>query len=193
MNKIANSRNAAICGSLIIEEKGHYYNRFIWIDSDGGRYIYNKRHLFSHADEDLTYTQGTRSLIVEFRTWRIMPLICYDLRFPVWSRNNVGYDILLYTANWPKPRHEAWNTLLRARAIENQAYVAAVNRVGKDANGLEYRGESQFVDFSGKVLANIVDRSGVIFYTLEKAPLNTYRSKYNFLKDADDFEILGLG
>jgi len=140
MKANASKMNSAICGSIIIEEDDKYFNRFIWVNPDGSIHHYDKKHLFSFAGEDKNYTSGNNKLIIEYKGWKICPLICYDLRFPVWSRNSEGYDLLIYVANWPDKRKLAWKTLLTARAIENQCYVIGVNRVGKDTKNY-YSGE----------------------------------------------------
>ncbi len=144
MRDTAREHRIILTGSLIIEEEGHYYNRLIWMQPDGTHRHYDKRHLFGYADEDNHYTAGSRKLITQVKGWRICPLICYDLRFPVWARYAPGseYDVLLYVANWPQRRVVAWKTLLQARAIENQAYCIGVNRVGEDGNGHGYPGQA---------------------------------------------------
>ena len=134
MKSNASKMNSAICGSIIIEEDDKYFNRFIWVNPDGSICQYDKKHLFSFAGEDKNYTAGNEKIIIEYKGWKICPLVCYDLRFPVWSRNSEDYDLLIYVANWPTKRKLAWKSLLVARAIENQCYVIGVNRVGKDEN-----------------------------------------------------------
>jgi len=146
MAERAKAHQAVVTGSLVIEEAGEYYNRLIWMRPDGTCATYNKRHLFAMAGEHEHYVAGRERLVVELNGWRICPMVCYDLRFPVWARNDDAYDLLIYTANWPNRRSYDWNTLLKARAIENQCYVVAVNRVGTDANGHEYNGDSCVID-----------------------------------------------
>jgi len=189
MAQEAKKLNAVVTGSLIIEEKGNFYNRLIWMRPDGSFEHYDKRHLFTLAKENDTYTAGTKKLIVEHKGFRICPLICYDLRFPVWSRNVEEYDLLIYVANWPDKRSQAWRSLLIARAIENQAYTVGVNRVGEDENGHQYRGDSMVVDFSGEVFFHTakVENSSTIH--LERTPMEVFRKKLAFLADRDAFSI----
>lgn len=192
MESIARRHRIILCGSVIIQEDGHYYNRLIWMQPDGVHYHYDKRHLFSYAGEQEAYTPGQSKLIVQVNGWRICPLICYDLRFPVFSRNDAAqpYDLLIYVANWPEKRRTAWQTLLRARAIENQCYVAGVNRVGTDGNGHPYVGDSALIDPLG---ATIWEESGaecVRTFTLEHSLLTDYRAAFPALKDADSFRLL---
>ncbi|MBK6350299.1 MAG: amidohydrolase [Steroidobacteraceae bacterium] len=179
----------AITGSLIVEEGGRHYNRLVLATPDGGCAHYDKRHLFRMAREQEHYSSGNRRLVVEIKGWRLCPLVCYDLRFPVWSRNRGDYDVLLYVANWPSRRRSAWSALLRARAIENVCYVVGVNRVGKDGNGANYSGDSVALDFLGQVLAG--DRDGVLVETvvLDRESLATFRRDFPAHLDADDFEL----
>ncbi|MDX5585850.1 MAG: nitrilase family protein, partial [Aureibaculum sp.] len=146
LKSVATTKNTAITGSLIIKENGKYYNRLVFVFPSGEIQIYDKRHTFTFAGEDKVFTAGDNKLIVDYRGWKICPLICYDLRFPVWARNIENYDVLLYVANWPKPRINAWNTLLKARAIENMCYCVGVNRVGVDSRGNTYTGNSAVYD-----------------------------------------------
>ncbi len=192
MTKWAKSRNAAVCGSLIIDVKGQFFNRFVFVRPDGDVEHYDKRHRFRLAGEVEHYSGGDRQKIIEWRGWRLCPMVCYDLRFPVWSRNCpvLNYELLLYVANWPSRRHHAWETLLRARAIENLSYVAGVNRTGTDGNDLPYRGGSAIIDFLGHDLADLGDRAGVATVTLDKAALAKFREKFPFHIDADTFSIL---
>jgi omega-amidase len=179
--------DAAICGSFMVAENGHYYNRLYWVQPDGAIFKYDKRHLFGLAKENEHYTAGTEKLIVTWRDWRICPLICYDLRFPVWSRNVENYDLLIYVANWPIPRVNAWKTLLMARAIENQSYCVGVNRVGTDGNGMYHSGESSVVDFQGHVLYQKKDEEDTFLITLNKESQANFRQKFPFLEDKDIF------
>jgi len=181
--------NAVICGSLIIEENGAYYNRFIWMQPDGTFQQYDKRHLFTLAKEHEHYQAGTQKLIIDYKGWKICPMVCYDLRFPVWSRNHENYDLLIYVANWPNKRSHHWKSLLVARAIENQCYTIGVNRMGTDANDLTYSGDSALIDYSGLILQQISTIEGVITATLDKQKQEVFRSKLSFLKDGDDFNI----
>lgn len=189
MRQMADEANAAICGSLIISEQKHYYNRFVFMKPDGSLLHYDKRHLFRLADEQLHYSPGNDRVTIRWKGWRICPMICYDLRFPVWSRNCDDYDLLLYVANWPSRRHLAWETLLRARAIENLAYVAGVNRTGSDGNGVPYSGGSAVIDYLGNEQASLGDRIGAADTTLDLAELKRFRDRFAFHKDADRFSI----
>ncbi|MGI9262239.1 MAG: amidohydrolase [Woeseiaceae bacterium] len=189
MQEKAAQANAAICGSLIIEDGGEYFNRFFCVDSSGVLVSYDKRHLFRLADEQDHYSQGKELAIFELGGFRICPLVCYDLRFPVWSRNRGDYDVLIYVANWPNRRQLAWDTLLRARAIENLAYVAGVNRVGNDGNDLPYSGGSAVIDYLGQDIANLGDTAGTATATLDLAQLEKFRDRFAFHLDADDFQL----
>ena len=181
----------AIAGSLIVEEAGRHFNRLVWAGPDGTLLHYDKRHLFRMADEQRHYAAGSRRLTVEYRGWRICPLVCYDLRFPVWSRNRGDYDLLIYVANWPARRSLAWKTLLRARAIENVCYAVGVNRIGRDGNGAAYAGDSAAVDFLGQTLAG--DRGGDFAETavLDREQLRAYRESFPVHLDADEFALGG--
>ena len=193
MRQRASDHNAVVTGSVIIEEDGHYYNRLLWVRPDGSLSGYDKRHLFTLAGEQHTYTPGQARLVEEWRGWRICPLVCYDLRFPVWSRNQPAapYDLLLYVANWPAVRRTAWMTLLRARAIENVACALGVNRIGEDENGHAYAGDSALIDAKGNYLAEAHDQDGIFTHTLSRAELDDFRSKFTALSDGDGFELLG--
>lgn len=180
---------AVVTGSFIAEENGQFFNRLVWMRPDGSYDHYDKRHLFSPASEHETYTAGQKKLVTEWMGWKICPLICYDLRFPVWSRNVEGYDLLLYVANWPERRSHHWRQLLVARAIENQCYVVGVNRCGTDGLGLQYAGDTAVVDFSGRTLYQVVDVEGIFTIRLSKEILNAYRSSLQFLADKDEFAI----
>jgi predicted amidohydrolase len=175
--------DAAVVGSLIIEEENHYYNRLVFMRPNGDFQTYDKRYLFSMAGEDKVYQAGTERLQVEWRGWQICPLICYDLRFPVWSRNTTEYDLLLYVANWPITRSFHWKSLLLARAIENQAFTIGVNCVGKDGNGYLYSGDSSIISAAGEVLFQAHDRVVMQTQTLRKADLMEVRKRLPFLKD----------
>ena len=194
LQQMAADHDVAICGSLIINETvnntAQYYNRLLWATADGGLQSYDKRHLFRMANEDQHYTAGTERLIVELNGWRICPLICYDLRFPVWSRGSNQFDLLLYVANWPAPRQSAWDTLLPARAVENLCYAAGVNRVGTDGNGVSYSGGSVIVDYLANV-SSAGNQAGALRSTLDGSKLERYRDKFPAWKDADTFAITG--
>jgi predicted amidohydrolase len=189
MKKTAADMNCAIAGSLIISEHDKFFNRLVFVDRHGMEW-YDKRHLFCIEGEETDYTAGTKPLIINLGLWKINFLICYDLRFPVWSRNRQNYDLLVYASNWPAARSDVWNTLLRARAIENQSYVAGVNRVGKDGNGIDYIGESMLIDPKGKEIAALtVSREGVISAAISLDELNNFRTKFPVWKDSDGFSI----
>lgn len=188
LQKLAKEKNCAITGSLVIKENDKYYNRLVFVFPNGEIQHYDKRHLFTLAGEDKVYTSGTDKLIVDYQGFKICPMICYDLRFPVFARNVEDYDILIYVANWPKPRINAWDILLKARAVENMSYVIGVNRVGADAN-LEYTGHSQVVDFLGNYIIEPQTIEGVFITEFNKEKLLETRKKLNFLNDRDAFEI----
>lgn len=189
MRDWADKRSVAICGSLIIKEGSNFYNRFICIEPDGAMATYDKRHLFRLADEHSHYSAGNEIAIFEINGFRICPMVCYDLRFPVWSRNRDSYDLLLYVANWPSARHNAWATLLRARAIENLSYLAGVNRVGRDGNDLPYNGGSAIIDYLGNDFADLGDKEGSATATLDLESLQTFRERFAFAQDADQFTV----
>lgn len=190
MSEQAAALQSVICGSVIIEENDAYFNRLIWAQPDGQLHHYDKRHLFTLAGEHKAYQSGTKKLIIEYLGWKICPMVCYDLRFPVWSRNVEGYDLLVYVANWPHTRSHHWKSLSMARAIENQCYLVAVNRVGKDANGLHYQGDTSVIDYAGKILHTAVDIENVTTIALSKEKLNNFRNKLNFLADRDTYEVV---
>lgn len=190
LQHLAKAKDCAITGSLVIEENGKYYNRLVFVYPNGELKTYDKRHLFNLAGEDKVYTAGREKLIIEYKGFRICPLICYDLRFPVFARNVEDYDVLIYVANWPKPRINAWDILLKARAVENMSYAIGVNRIGMDENELEYVGHSQAVDFLGNYLLEAQETDGVFIVELDKEKLLETRSKLAFLKDKDSFKLL---
>ncbi|SDA82637.1 Carbon-nitrogen hydrolase [Pseudomonas sp. NFPP33] len=182
--------DAVICGSLIIQAAdGSYRNRLLWARSNGSLAHYDKRHLFRMAGEHKHYSAGSEQVVLELKGWRVRPLICYDLRFPVWSRDAGGTDLLLYTANWPGARRQHWNRLLPARAIENLCYVAAVNRVGEDGKGHGYTGDSQVLDFQGETLLAAGDGDGVFRARLLSEALAAYRERFPAHLDADAFTL----
>ncbi|OLU28711.1 amidohydrolase [Pseudomonas sp. PA15(2017)] len=186
----AQRSDAVITGSLIIQAAdGSYRNRLLWARPDGSLAHYDKRHLFRMAGEHQHYAAGERQALFEVKGWRVRPLICYDLRFPVWSRDAEGTDLLLYTANWPAARRLHWNRLLPARAIENLCYVAAVNRIGVDGKGHPYSGDSQVLDFQGDSLLDASDRAGVFQQRLDGLALAAYRERFPAHQDADPFEF----
>jgi predicted amidohydrolase len=190
MRKIASEKNAAIAGSVIIFENEKFYNRFLFVHSSGEINFYDKRHLFTLAGEDKVYESGKEKIIVEYKGWKICPLVCYDLRFPVWARNVEEYDLLIYVANWPKIRIAAWDTLLKARAIENMCYTIGVNRVGFDANNYEYNGHSAVFNSLGEQIAETQEKQEeTVVFTLDKNHITEIRNKLGFLNDRDSFEI----
>ncbi len=190
MLEIALRSNAAIGGSIVIEKKDKFFNRFVFAKPDGTMEIYDKRHTFTLARENEVYASGNAKVIIDYKGWKICPLICYDLRFPVWARNTEIYDVLFYVANWPKPRITAWDALLKARAIENMSYCIGVNRVGLDANNHEYSGHSAAYDVLGEQLFDIEDgKEHVEIVTLSKAHLTSIREKLKFLNDSDAFTL----
>ncbi|MDG1805796.1 nitrilase family protein [Flavicella sp.] len=186
----AKSKDCAITGSLIIKENNKFYNRLIFVHPSGEIEYYNKKHLFSHAGEDKVYTTGTERKIIEYKGWKIAAFVCYDLRFPVWSRNTENYHIALYVANWPKTRINAWDILLKARAIENICYTIGVNRIGIDANELEYIGHSQITNPLGNnIKKSTIAVEDIISTTLYKAEILKDRKDFKFLEDRDDFQL----
>ena len=215
MKQQAKRTQAVITGSFIVKEGNQFFNRLLWMRPDGSFETYDKRHLFRMGEEEKTFTAGTKRLIVELKGWRICPLICYDLRFPVWSRNsykekkdlnlenltpqildlkpqtsNLNYDLLIYIANFPRVRSQVWDTLLQARAIENQSYCVGVNRVGKDGMDLDYTGNSTVIDFKGNQIFYQKDLEIVHNQILNKKELEDFRNKFPAYLDADEFEII---
>jgi len=189
MKTTAKKANAVITGSLIIEENGHYYNRLIWMQPNGSFEYYDKRHLFSMAGEEKVFTPGDKKLIVTVKGWKICPMVCYDLRFPVWVRNVENYDLLIFAANWPDKRIEHWRKLLQARAIENQCFVAGVNCVGKDGNGIEYSGHSLWVNSQGEIQEEAISEEKTMIATLNEESLIFTRRYMPFLNDRDEFQL----
>ncbi|MGI8893100.1 MAG: amidohydrolase, partial [Bacteroidia bacterium] len=188
--EIAAEKNCDVTGSLIIDEGGKYFNRLIWMRPDGTYEYYNKRHLFRMGNEDKVYSAGTEKIIMDLNGWRILPLICYDLRFPVWSRNRNDYDILIYVANWPERRSYAWKQLLIARAIENLCYVVGVNRVGEDGNGISHSGNSMLLDFKGESIAGAKEAiPTVITKALKYDDLLQFKTAFPVYMDADNFTL----
>lgn len=192
MEQMAAQTKAVITGSLIIKEEGKFFNRLIWMRPDGTFSIYDKRHLFTFVGEEKVYSPGSQTVIEELKGWKIMPLVCYDLRFPVWSRNTQHYDLLLYVANWPEVRSGAWKTLLRARAIENVCFVAGLNRVGEDGNGVSHSGDSAIIDFKGDPIDVLSGKEGTVSAVLDKDELQMFRKKFTALEDGDTFTITGI-
>lgn len=196
MKSISAKKRAILTGSIIIKEEEKYFNRLVWVLPNGQLGYYDKRHLFAFAKEDQFYHPGEKRLIASVKGWKINLLVCYDLRFPVWSRQSPSsddsspeYDLLIYVANWPQRRNHAWKTLLQARAIENQAFVVGVNRVGEDGNGIYHSGDSMVINPMGEVMYTKADEEDVFTITLDKKLLEEIRTKLPFLKDADNFLI----
>ena len=189
LKTLAKSKNIAITGSLIIKENNKFYNRLVFVFPSGEIQQYDKRHLFTLAGEDKTYTKGSDKLIVDYLGWKICPLICYDLRFPVFARNTEDYDLLIYVANWPEPRINAWDALLKPRAIENMSYVIGVNRIGEDQNKHNYPGHSQVLDCLGNYLIAPNEQEDVFITVLDKQKMLETRQKFGFLNDRDSFTI----
>ena len=193
MKTMAIKKKAIISGSVMIKEDNKIFNRLIWMLPNGEYYTYDKRHLFSYADEDQLFSPGQKRLIASVNGWKLNLQICYDLRFPVWARQSYGvepeYDVLVYVANWPDKRNHAWKSLLVARAIENQCYVIGVNIIGTYINGQEYSGHSMVIDPLGEILYNKADKEDIYTFTLDKANLNHDRNRFPFLLDGDNFTL----
>jgi predicted amidohydrolase len=196
MRRWSTEKKAIITGSIIIEEDENYYNRLIWMLPNGQLGYYDKRHLFGFAGEEQKYKSGNKRLIASVKGWRINLQICYDLRFPVWTRQQIDkelgkeYDVLLFVANWPEKRNHAWKTLLSARSIENQCFTIGLNRVGVDGNNIMHSGDSMVVGPLGEILYHCAYEEDVFHITLQKEEINNTRNKYPFWKDGDDFKIL---
>jgi omega-amidase len=188
MKQKAGETGAAIAGSTIIEENGNFYNRFLWVTPHGQVQHYDKRHLFAIGDEHLNYTAGSQRVTIEWKGWKIRPMICYDLRFPVWSRNHDDYDLLIYVANWPLPRHHVWKNLLISRALENQCWCVAVNRSGSDGMNLQYLGDSGIIDPRGNAHW-MGENDSIQTVLLSGKDLDVFRKKFPILRDRDKFDI----
>ncbi len=198
MKRVSSENGIVLTGSMIAEENGHYFNRLVWMLPNGQFGYYDKRHLFAYAGEHAEYTAGNKRLIASVKGWKINLQVCYDLRFPVWARQQTQngmpeYDLLIYVANWPEKRSHAWKTLLCARAIENQCYVVGVNRVGNDGNNIYHSGNSLVIDPLGQVLYHMADEEDVNTITLSKEKLAEVRTRFPFLNDADNFTIIPAG
>lgn len=189
LKKWAKKLNSDITGSLIISENKNFYNRLVWIKPDQTLKFYDKRHLFRMANEDKTYTSGNNKMYVNTQGWKINPLLCYDLRFPVWCRNNSEFDIQIFIANWPEKRSEHWKILLRSRAIENQCYVIGLNRIGEDGKKIYYSGNSSIFDPKGDLMFYSENTECIYTITLSKDKLSQYREGFPAYKDADKFNI----
>ncbi len=188
MKQIASQYNTHLIGSLAIKEQKLKFNRALIVNSKAETLIYNKKHLFALGKENQCFSPGTEKIVFTIKNWKIQPLICYDLRFPVWCRNS-DIDLMIFVASWPKTRILAWKTLLKARAIENQCYVIGVNRIGIDGNQLEYNGQSLVIDYEGNVVLNAEEKDTILSYSLDYESLRNFRLKLPFYKDADQFEL----
>ncbi|WP_437396312.1 nitrilase family protein [Flagellimonas lutimaris] len=189
MKRVAQDHKVALIGSIIFQEDGKFFNRLYFISSEGEIETYDKKHTFTLAGEDEVYEAGSKKLIFEYKGFKICPMICYDLRFPVWARNTEDYDVLIYVANWPKKRINAWDTLLKARAIENMAYCIGVNRIGNDELGFEYPGHSGVYDVLGEPMAFSKEEE-ILYATLDKEHIESTRKKLKFLEDRDRFSLI---
>jgi len=192
MQLVAKDFDATICGSLIIEAQGRFYNRLIWMPPDAPAGWYDKRHLFRMASEHDHFSAGNERAIFELNGWRICPLVCYDLRFPVFSRGIDAFDLLIYIANWPRPRRSAWRTLLPARAVENLCYTLGVNRIGTDGTDIAYAGDSMIADYLGNLIVDCDDEEQIITTTLDATKLERYRKKFPAHLDADPYRLDSL-
>lgn len=190
MQSWAKQKQSAVLGSIIVKSDKQFFNRAYFVFPDGSFQYYDKRHLFRMAKEDEHYASGNQRVLVEYKGWKILPLICYDLRFPVWSRNDLDYDLLIYIANWPERRSTPWKALLKARAIENLSYVAGVNRIGEDGNGVEHSGDSALIDFKGDEMSSIIpNRQMSETISIDKDALLEFKRKFPAHLDADTFTI----
>lgn len=192
MQQQACSTGAMIAGSMAVAENAHYYNRFYWVSPDGDADFYDKHHLFTMSDEPQHFTAGAKRKQFEWRGWQIKPIVCYDLRFPEWCRNNRTnpYDLLICSASWPSVRNDVWLTLLKARALENQCYVVGVNRVGMDGNGWQHKGNSMVYSPKGKIIGQIPeDEETVATFELSLSALHDFRRKFPVLDDMDSVSV----
>lgn len=190
LSLLAKNKQLAICGSFIIQETAAFYNRFLFFHPNGKIEKYDKKHLFTMASENCSYKSGSERVLIDYLGWKILPVICYDIRFPVWCRNNLNYDLLLCVANWPDKRTFVWKTLLQARAIENQCYTIGCNRMGMDDNNVGYDGNSLIINAKGTVLSKANDEEQVIYASLDKPSQIEFRKAFPVLKDADGFQII---
>ncbi|HMN32521.1 MAG TPA: nitrilase family protein [Chitinophagaceae bacterium] len=191
MTSTSKENRVILCGSFFVQENNQFFNRLVWMQPNGQFGFYDKRHLFSFSKENESYSPGDKKFFAQVNGWKISTIICYDLRFPVWIRQtqNERYDVLVCIANWPAKRSHAWRTLLQARAIENQCYVVAVNRVGTDGNGLDYQGNSCVIGPLGEIIFDASNEETIHTLPLDKGYLESIRSQFQFLNDADDFAI----
>jgi predicted amidohydrolase len=190
MQHMAQKNQTVICGSIIIQEGTVFYNRFLWVQPNDVVHYYDKKHLFSMAGEDHSFESGQQQVVVEYKGWKCALFVCYDLRFPVWNRNHLPYDVAFYVANWPAKRALHWNSLLLARAIENQSYIVAVNRVGQDGKGFEYQGDSSVIDPGGNYLYHRQNIEEIYAVEFTKEQLAAKRKEFPFLQDRDSFQLL---
>ena len=189
MKQWAAEKSCVVTGSLMFEDDGKFYNRMIWMRPNGDDLHYDKRHLFTLGEEHNHYSPGSKQLTVDHNGWKIRMIVCYDLRFPVWCRNDNDYDLMIVVANWPERRSFAWKQLLITRAIENQSYVAAVNRVGEDGNGIYHSGDSTVLDFKGETLTSAVHDEIVLYQALDREPMMEFRKHFPFLASRDEFKL----
>jgi len=197
MQALASLKKCAVCGSVMIKEDDQYYNRFVFVDEKGKKMFYDKKHLFRMGNEHKHYASGTKNIVIKYKGWNIRPMICYDLRFPAWSYNRIlkktntlEFDVLIYVANWPERRSEAWSQLLIARAIENQCFVAGVNRIGKDGNGVEHSGNSAVIDPLGKQISKTkANKESIETVILSAKLIDTWRKQFPVFMDADEIKI----
>jgi len=192
MKNIAKTRNFVVGGSIIIKENNLYKNRFLWIEPDGNIQFYDKRHSFGLGDEDQFFSIGKERVIFKYKDWKIFPIICYDLRFPEWIKNNLDYDIILNVANWPSVRESHWSNFLISRAVENQSYIFGLNRIGTDAKNRHYSGDSTIIDYNGEIMTKMGEIEGILSASFSKEKLKEYRGLYPFLKDQDSFKLKDL-
>jgi len=190
LNKMSQNGNFGLCGSYMVKENKNYFNRWVFVNPEKECWYYDKRHLFSMGGEDKFFSSGNKRLIFSFRGVRISPYICYDLRFPVWSRNRNDCDLMIYAANWPESRRVVWSTLLKARAIENQCFVAGANRIGTDGEGIKYCGDSMIIDPRGEIIASAnTDNESSVTGEISLTDLSDFRKKFPVQNDADNFSI----
>jgi len=190
MKNIAQKGNFGVCGSFIVKENMHFFNRWVFVTPESDYWYYDKRHLFGISGEDKLFTPGKNRLVFSFKGVRISPYICYDLRFPVWSRNKNDADLIIYAANWPESRREVWNTLLKARAIENQCYVAGSNIVGTDGTGIKYCGDSVLINPRGEIIKSVnYNEESSVTGVISMTELSDFRKKFPVLNDADNFSM----
>jgi len=189
MQSTAKRIDKVIAGSIIIKDGDVYRNRFLWVEPNSEIQFYDKRHSFGLGDEDKYFSNGNTQKIISYKSWKILPIICYDLRFPEWIKNRFEYDLIINVANWPDVRANHWRTFLKARAIENQSYVFGLNRIGTDSKNRHYSGDSAIIDYNGDVLSYLGENDGILSATLSKEKLKTFRKSYPFLKDQDKFVL----